>query len=173
MAEKILDRLNLTKIRLVTFDLPTEYKGAETRYSKEGERVAEVKVFKKDPRVFRILRVRFYEVLRRVAYPTTMGWVIYRDDDPELLKELDDIVDELNQLSGGEKRIWIIDMYVPRDYIVQQITQYITQLKHSLNDTIRKMTSEEVKAKYRRKLQQKANELQSTLNRLEALLAKL
>jgi len=172
-AERLLEEYGITKVRLVTFDLPTEYKGAETRYFKEGERVAEMKVFKADPKVFRVLRVRFYEILRKVAYPTTMGWVMKENADPKLVKELDDIIDKLNKLSGGERRIWIVDTYVPRDYMVQQITQYITQLKHSLSDTIRKMESEEVKAKYRRKLQQRANELQATIKTLEALLSEL
>ena len=161
----------LVPVKLVTFDLPTEYKGAKTTYEKdESGKVREVKVFSVDPTKYRSLRRKFYYVLERSAFKTTAGWVLTSRAN---LKELNNIISELNKLAGTYRNIWIIETYMPKDYVEHQLEQYIRSRELALKEIEQKLQLEKLKESQKKQLQRRLEELSEVVKALREELRKL
>jgi len=169
--KRIIMKQGLVPVKLVTFKLPTEYRGAETVYSKEGERVVEKKIFKVDPRIFRSLRREFYDVLNKIAYRTTMGWVILGNPDPKYLNKLNEIITKFNKL--GSTPIRILEVYVPKEPLIEWLRENIMEEKMNIEKIKEKLATEQLKKSMLHKYQKKLNELIEYVQNLEDELKKL
>ena len=166
-----LRREGLVQVRLVTFDLPSEYKGAKTTYEKgDNGEIREIKVFTSDPTVYRTLRRKFYRILERLAFKSTAGWILRSNAD---VKELNDVIAELNKLAGTKRNIWIIETYMPRDYIVNQLERYIMEREMSLKDIQNKLQLEKLKRSQKKQLQKRLEEIEDIIKSLKKELEKL
>lgn len=168
---KYLESRGLVPVRLVTFDLPTEYRGARTEYDKtEDGRVREVKVFSVDPTRYRSLRRKFYAVLERCAFKTTAGWVLRGDAD---VSELNKVISELNKLAGESRNVWVIEAYMPRDYVINQLEQYIMSRELALKDIEGKLKLEKLKESERKRLERRLSELEEVVRKLREELKRI
>jgi len=168
---KYLETKGLMPVKLVTFDLPTEYKGAKTEYEKTQDgKVIEKKTFSVDPTIYRTLRRKFYALLERMAFKTTAGWVLTSRAD---LKELNKVIAELNKLAGTSRNIWIIETYMPKDYVEHQLEQYIKEREMSLKDIVNKLQLEKLKESQRKQLQRRLEELTDIIKNLKEELRRL
>ena len=168
---RYLESKGLVPVKLVTFDLPTEYKGARTEYEKTQDgKVIEKKTFTVDPTKYRSLRRKFYYVLERMAYKTTMGWVLTSKAN---MKQLNEVINELNKLAGESRNIWVIETYVPRDYIVRQLESYIMSRELALKDIESKLQLEKLKESQKKQLQRRLEELSDVIKTLKEELRKL
>lgn len=166
-----LKREGLVQVKLVTFDLPSEYKGAKTTYEKtEDGKVREVKVFSNDPTVYRTLRRKFYRILERSAFKSTAGWILRSNAN---VKELNDVIAELNKLAGTKRNIWIIETYMPKDYVVHQLEQYIKERELALQDIQNKLQLEKLKKSQKKQLEKRLEEIEDIIKSLKKELEKL
>ena len=168
---RYLESKGLVPVKLVTFDLPTEYKGARTEYEKTQDgKVIEKKTFTVDPTKYRSLRRKFYYVLERSAFKTTAGWVLTSRAN---LKELNNIISELNKLAGTYRNIWIIETYMPKDYVEHQLEQYIRSRELALKEIEQKLQLEKLKESQKKQLQRRLEELSEVVKALREELRKL
>jgi len=168
---RYLESKGLVPVKLVTFDLPTEYKGARTTYEKsEDGKVIEKKTFSVDPTRYRSLRRKFYAVLERGAFKTTAGWILTSRAN---LKELNNTISELNKLAGTSRNIWIIETYMPKDYVENQLEQYIKSRELALKEIEQKLQLEKLKESQKKRLQRRLEELSEVVKALREELRRL
>ena len=159
--------LGYKRVRLVVFDLPTEFKGAETVYSKEGGKYVEKKIFSVDPAKYRTLRKKFYTILHRIAYRTPSGWVMFENPSKTDLDELNAVIKALNDLAGTKRTVWIIETYMPRKELVEWLRTYIAQRKANLAEIKRKLEENIEKKTIAKRLRKQFNQLIEEIQRLE------
>jgi len=163
--EKFIAKQGLVKTRIITFDLPTEYKGAKTQYHKNGQgQIQEIKTFANDPTKFRSLRRKFYMILEKSAIRTTMGWILYNTSK---LGELNKIIDELNKLSGTSRNIWIIEVYVPKHYVIEQIDRYIYQKKMNIEELKKKLQLQTLKKAEIKRIKKEIEQMEEIIKEVE------
>ena len=131
---------SFTQVRIIVFELPSEYRGAKTDLRAEKREVEaegdtsekkkkiyiEERELEYDPNLFRSLRKAFYERLHRIAWKSRIGWILYHDAD---LSELDPVINRLRHLREAlriyVRPIEIITVLVPRDFVVREINELI------------------------------------------------
>lgn len=156
-------------VRLVVFDLPTEYRLAKNEFVNDGGVVRQVITFSGDPKEYRNLRVQFYDELNKCAFRTKMGWVLFRDPPPKL----SEIMRRLNQLAGTQRTVEIIEVLAPRLWLKQELADYVNVLKIRLDDVKEKLADAAIKEATRRALEKKKEIIESVIRGLEAFAAKL
>lgn len=164
---RAMARLGYKRVRLVVFDLPTEFKGAETVYSKEAGKYVEKKIFSVDPAKYRTLRKKFYNILHRIAYRTPSGWVMFENPSKTDLDELNAVIKALNDLAGTARTVWIIETYMPRRELVEWLRTYIAQRKANLAEIKRKLEENIEKKTIAKRLRKQLNQLLEEIHRLE------
>jgi len=158
----------LVKAKLVVFDLPTEYLRSTTKYEKNGETVMETKILKLDPARLRTLRKTFYTVLHKLAYKVDGLWILRHNAD---LSELNEVMGELHRIlvenNISEKRtINLVDVYLPKDYVVEGLKEYIEERRMVLRDVQTKLETV-LKLSERRRLEKELSNLLDEVKRLE------
>ena len=80
----------LVKVAIICFELRSERCGSRSIH------IGPVEIIRtKEPRSFRSLRSKFYELLRQIAFRAPIGWILLDDIDPEDEAKLDFIIQEL------------------------------------------------------------------------------
>jgi KaiC/GvpD/RAD55 family RecA-like ATPase len=162
-------RQGLEKVRLIVFKIPTEYMGSKTVYEETPEGIVEKKILKIDPSKARSLRKKFYDVLHRNAYKIYDMWALRSDAD---LDEINKVAEEINRTFGVERSVTIVDTYMPRDYVVNALKEYINERKMRYKEVEDKLTKIET-AREKRELMRELEELEREINALEQELKKL
>ena len=162
-------RQGLEKVRLIVFKIPTEYMGSKTVYEETPEGIVEKKFLKIDPSKARSLRKKFYDVLHRNAYKIYDMWALRSDAD---LDEINKVAEEINRTFGVERSVTIVDTYMPRDYVVNALKEYINERKMRYKDVEDKLSKIET-AREKRELMRELEELEREINALEQELKKI
>jgi hypothetical protein len=162
-------RQGLEKVRLIVFKIPTEYMGSKTVYEETPEGIVEKKILKIDPSKARSLRKKFYDVLHRNAYKIYDMWALRSDAD---LDEINKVAEEINRTFGVERSVTIVDTYMPRNYVVNALKEYINERKMRYKEVEDKLTKIET-AREKRELMRELEELEREINTLEQELKKL
>jgi hypothetical protein len=167
-------RQGLVKLKLVVFKLPTEYLGSVTMYAKtEDGRIVESKVLKTNPSIARSLRKKFYDVLHEVAFKIYDMWALRHDADVKKLDEIMSVINEtFKDVLAGERAITLVDVYFPRDYVVNALTKYIEERKATMSEVYEKLSRVE-KAREKARLLRELEELKAEIETLQRELAYL
>jgi len=168
MAERGYVRRNL-----IVFDLPSEYRKSRVVYRREGKAIIEERHLSTDPRQYRSLRKKFYNILHKIAYRTPAGWIMVDNPDKKHLEELNKIIGEFNKLAGTSRTVWIYETYLPRDTVVEWLRKNIAEQKANIEKIKKKLQSEELKRRDMIRLMKMQSEALEELNRLEDELKKL
>ena len=157
------------KVRIVDFDLPTEYIGGRTttvlEEVEEGEVRRSVTVEKKEVRIpqLRSLRRKFYKVLERIAFKASGLWVLMHDVAEDELKELDKVMEEINGVLAKHglpaRTVNIVEAYLPEQWIKVKLAEYIEHVMSELEA--------------RRAAERKTREVLREIKRLEEHLMRL
>ncbi len=170
LASRMMREKGFVRRTLVVFDLPSEYRGARVKIRKVGDGFEEVRVLSQDFVKFRTLRSKFYTLLRRVAWRSRMGWVLFKASEPDL-REMNKVVEELNKLarlSGVDERVVeFIDVYMPRDYLVRELGRYIVEKRASFEVFKRKAIEAKERRREYRRLVKVVAEVEELLGKLE------
>lgn len=158
----------LIQVKLVVFKLPTEYLNSTGEFERSDEGWIERRVLKIDPARMRTLRKKFYNILHEVAYRVEDMWVLRGNADP---RKLDDVLREFHEelrRYGIDiyRHVRIVEAYMPRDYIVEKLSEYIEERKLALNEVVEKLRSENLKEVERRRLQKTLTELENEVSML-------
>jgi len=168
VVEKVLFKRGLKRVRVVCFVLPTEYGFASVEHDKlpksEGGYVVERRVFKCDVYKFQYARRRFYDRLRRVAYRTPLGWILFRGADPSVL---DGPIGELNALAGERRVVWIFECWLPRDKLECWLAEYLVEVKARMGELEQKVEDALREAKNVKNLKYRLRVLEGILERIE------
>ena len=159
----------LVKLKLVVFRLPTEYLGSKTEYRKTSDgRIIESKILSVNPSVARSLRKRFYDVLHETAFKIYDMWALRHDAD---LKKLDEIMSVINEafknVLAGERAVTLVDVYFPRDYVINALTKYIEERKATMSEVYEKLNKVE-KVREKSRLLRELEELKAEIEALES-----
>lgn len=161
------------KFRVVVFDLPTEYKGAKTEYTKDEKgNVVEKKTFAVDPAIYRTLRRKFYDILNSLSFRTKLGWVLMTDDENEL-KDLYNVMESLNKLSGEERSVEIIETWIPVKWVVDEAVDYTANLSERLDELALKLTDSSISASVKKRIEREKEQIERTLDRLNKIIKDL
>jgi hypothetical protein len=157
------------KVKIVDFDLPTEYIGGRTttviEEVEDGDTKRSVAVEKKEVRIpqLRSLRRRFYKVLERMAFKASGLWVLMHDVTEDELRELNDVMAEINSILAKHgipaRNINMVEAYLPEQWVKVKLTEYID---HVMSELEAKKTVEE-----------KTRDVLREISRLEELLNRL
>jgi len=157
------------KVKVVDFDLPTEYIGGRTttvlEEVEDGEERRSVTVEKKEVRIpqLRSLRRKFYKVLERMAFKASGLWVLMHDVTEDELKELNEVMAEINGVLARHgipaRSINVIEAYLPEQWVKVKLAEYIEHVVSELD--AKKM------------VEKKTREVLREIQRLEELLARL
>ena len=175
-VKNYLEKQGLMKAKVVVFDLPTEYLRSETKYSKtEDGRISETKILTIDPARMRTLRKKFYNALHKVAFKTLMGWILLQDADLTPLNNvMKEIHEELKRYGIEDyRKIYILDTYIPRNYIIQQLKEYIEERRSTYQDLVAKMNDPMITGYKLKRLEKQAEQLLIEIKRLEKELKNL
>ena len=166
--ESVSSVSNFKKVKLVTFQLPSEYKGSKTKYQENGDKVQQVTVLKHDPAKFRTLRKQFYNKLHEVAWNSKIGWVLLSDCDPSIFS---DIMKEFEKISGEKRIIEIIDVFLPRETVQVWLCDYISHVQQKVD--LAKMKLENATEKEAKRYERELAKLTELLSKLERELKNL
>jgi hypothetical protein len=157
------------KVKVVDFDLPTEYIGGKTttvlEEVEEGEGKRAVTVEKKEVKIpeLRTLRRMFYNVLKRIAFKASGLWVLVHDVTEDELRELNGVMAEINSILAKHgipaRSIGIIEAYLPEQWVKVKLAEYIDHVMSELEA--------------RKAAEKKTREVLREIKRLEALLKRL
>jgi len=157
------------KVKVVDFDLPTEYIGGRTatvfEEVEEGEEKRTVTVEKKEVRIpqLRSLRRKFYKVLERMAFKASGLWVLMHNVAEDELRELNDVMAEINDILAKHgipaRSINMIEAYLPEQWVKVKLAEYIEHVMSELEA--------------RKAIERKTREVLREIQRLEELLKRL
>ena len=157
------------RVKVLDFDLPTEYIGGRTmtvlEEVEEGEARRSVTVEKKEVRLpqLRSLRRKFYKVLERTALKASGLWVLMHDATEDELRELNDVMAEINDILAKHgmpvRSINVIEAYLPEQWVKVKLAEYIDHVMSELEA--------------KRRVEKKTREVLRELRRLEELLKRL
>ena len=173
---KYLQGQGMERIKLIVFDLPTEYRKSKTKLEKgENGEWREIKILRYDPARFRSLRRKFYAILEKIAYKTSAGWALLPEikDDHPMIKEMNKTIEELERISGVPRIVEIIETWMPKDYVIRQLEKYINAREFSLKDVEEKLKLEKLKSSEKKRLQRRLEELSEIVKKLKQELARL
>lgn len=172
--EQAMRDRGLLKTTLVVFDLPSEYKNMNIMYDKTAYgKITEIRVFNTDPRVYRTLRGRFYDKLHACGFRTKAGWVLIDEVRDVCVKELSLIVNELNKLAGTDRAVEIIETYMPKDYIINEVLEYVEYLRKRISEINTKIEDPEVSNRYKKQLIEEKEAKQFLISKLLSLVEQL
>jgi hypothetical protein len=157
------------KVKVLDFDLPTEYIGGKTMIAieevEDGEAKRSVTVEKKEVRIphLRSLRRKFYKVLERMAFKASGLWVLMHDIAEDELKELSEVMAEVNGVLARHglpaRAVNVIEAYLPERWVKVKLAEHI---KHVMS---------ELEAK--KMIEEKTRDVLREIERLEELLKRL
>ncbi len=157
------------KVKVVDFNLPTEYLGGRTttvlEEVEDGEEKRSVTMEKKEVKMpeLRALRRKFYKVLERMAFKASGLWVLMHDVTEDELGELNDVMAEINAVLSKHgmpaRTINIIEAYLPEHWVKVKLAEYI---EHAMS---------ELEAK--KAVEKKTRDVLREISRLEELLKRL
>jgi len=163
--EKIAYQKGLLKVRLISFSLPTEYKGAKSKIIKSGDTIVEQKVLV-NPNKIRSLRRQFYYYLKRNAWKTLGFWIFFSEVDQKDLKKINDILKALNSLTRESRVFNILEAYFPASQLEQMLSEYIREITNRKQELIQKLQEEYEKGKEIRAIQNELERTEALLNQL-------
>lgn len=174
-VDDYLRREGLIKVRLVIFKLPTEYLMSKGSFEKTDEGWVEKRLLKIDPARMRTLRKKFYNVLHEIAYRVDDMWALRGDAD---VKPINDVLNEFHEelKSYGldiYRSVRIVESYMPRDYVVEKLAEYIEERKMALKEIADKLSMGTLKAMERKRLEKEIAEVEDEIRKLMDELKKL
>ncbi|MEM1690970.1 MAG: hypothetical protein QXF05_05335, partial [Thermofilaceae archaeon] len=160
-----------TMVKIVTFDLPSEYRGVSVEQSEEDGRVVERRRLVHDVKTLsqiRGLRRKFYAILSSCAFRTPLGWILVVEEVP---KELTETVEQLRKLAGGE---WmVLELPIPQLWVREQAERAKERLIASLEEVAKALADEAISDALRRRLEHRKKEIEAALSRLSLFLSSL
>lgn len=128
------------QVKLVVFQLTTEYRGSQTKIENEESRQKITILTNKKYKELQSLRKRFYYHLHGVAYRTRAGWVVFRDLPTE---KLENVIAKINQaiedVTGEKEAVTILETLMPKKFLAGELKKYIAELKEKLRKTREKI----------------------------------
>lgn len=158
-VEKLGD--DAVRVLLLSFSLPSEYKGSFSKYEVDGELVREVRRFTRDPSKYRSLRSEFYSILGEIAYKCEIGWALMHNRD---VRPLAEVIEKLNALGGDREVVEVIEALLPRQYLIRQISQFIVEKKSAIDLRLKKKAEGAREGKV---VDKEINEIKDQIARLE------
>ncbi|MHA1594051.1 MAG: hypothetical protein ACTSXX_04830 [Candidatus Baldrarchaeia archaeon] len=154
---------NLQRVKIVCFDLPSEYKGSKTKFDYVN-RHATIKFDEKvDITKVRTLRRQFYRLLNQYAWRSMVGWILLRDAD---LSKLDDVIMRLNQEFEERRVIYLVEAFLPKETVIEWLEYYIAEVKTKAQELEEKMKEKEDDQKALRRIR---SEWKKTLELIKRL----
>ncbi len=154
---------NLQKVKIICFDLPSEYRGSQTSFDYKN-RHAVIKFSEKvDITKVRTLRRQFYRLLNQFAWRSMVGWILMRDAD---LSKLDDVITMLNNEFGERRVIYLVEAYLPKDTVVEWLEYYIAEVKAKAEELENKMNEKADDQKALRRLKSEWKKTMELIKRL-------
>ncbi|MHA1594787.1 MAG: hypothetical protein ACTSXX_08600 [Candidatus Baldrarchaeia archaeon] len=162
--EKIVMKHGLKKVRLVVFELPSEYKGAQVKFDLSN-RHAIIKFNDEiDITKIRTLRRAFYRILNEMAWRSMVGWVLLRDAD---MRKLNDVIKALNEELKTERAVYIVESYFPQKVLVQWLSDYIAEVQMRIDEIKEKIEEKAEEVKTVRRLKSELKKMENLLKKLE------
>lgn len=165
--EKLALKAGFLKVKAVVFDLPTEYRGVKSKWTKNKQGLAiEERQYTLTPEEiskYRTLRKKFYNTLHKLSWKALIGWICYRNAD---LTPLDKVMEEFDKLSGIRREIYVVDVWLPKETIVKWLAKYIEEVKASFKDVKKRLEEEKLKYSELKALRKRFNDLRDELSRL-------
>jgi len=116
-------RARFVRVQVVVFTLPTEYGRCRTMMVRtEDGREAQLMVFDERAETLRNLRRGFYNALKRVAWRSPLGWLLFSDADPSVLEGW---MRQLSEVAGETRRVYIVDILVPLEVILEWLDEHV------------------------------------------------
>jgi hypothetical protein len=159
------------KVRIVSFDLPTEYLGGRTatvfeEVEEDGGEKRAVTVEKKEVRIpqLRTLRRKFYKILGKMTFKASGMWILMHDATDAELAELNNVMKEMSEVLARHgipmsRSVELVDAYLPERWVKLRLAEYIEEV------------TTELEAK--RRIEKKTREVLREIQRLEELLKRL
>ena len=168
LDRKELERIALAqgfiKKYLICFNLPTEYRNCITKFTKENGKIIETRELTVDPKTYRTLRKRFYNLLHDIAFKSLPGWILREGED---ITVLNDVIAKLNKLAGTQRAVYIVESYFPRETLVEWLSQYIAERKMSIKEVQKKINEVQKESKEYKRLKKQLQRFIEELNKLE------
>ena len=146
----------LIPVKTVISRMPTEY-------------IREVRDKPEVVSKLRTIRKKFYDQLHDYAYKAYEHWVLFHDAYSDaVLKLIDDLHGELESLGFTGKYIWLLDTWLPREYIVEGLREYLEERR----ELYKKLLKEEQEAKTlttrrKREIERDKAKLEKEIKKLE------
>jgi len=175
-ATRLLEQLGFTRVKVITFTLPTEYIAQDVELKRENGQVVERRVLKADPAPFRAARRAFYAALHKIAWRSEVGWVAKSDADLSVVDEWVRRFDELARkygLPAGERTVEVVEAWLPKDWVVRQLTNYIAERRAAYEKMAAKLAELKEKGKSARRALRELEKLREELRELEEELRRL
>lgn len=166
-----LKELGLVKKIVITFDLACEYQGAKYDQIVIGDTIIETARLDKDwAKEARKFRTKFYYYLRKFAYRTELGWVLRYGLDPTVVEIFRKLAIEYENLCKNFKKrgrkIRIFEIFVPKDYLVEVVSEKLEILKKDKEDISVKILDKSLSEKERKQLKSKLDEIEKEIENL-------
>jgi len=124
-----------TKVKVVVFELRSEYYASRTEIKNEKTRYTETTIIDPKKLELRSFRVGFYRWLQANAYKTPMGWFLFKDYDQDKLTSLMNTYERLlKEHDFPGEPIQIIDVFIPRDVKVKFLHQYLMVVESKIEE---------------------------------------
>jgi hypothetical protein len=157
------------KVKVLDFDLPTEYLGGRTatvlEEVEDGGGKRAVTMEKKEVRIpqLRTPRRKFYKVLERMAFKASGLWVLMHDVSEDGLKELNEVMAEINSILARHgmpaRTVNIIEAYLPEQWVKVKLAEYVEHVVSELDA--------------KKAIEEKTRDVLREIQRLEELLKRL
>ncbi|MEM1868274.1 MAG: hypothetical protein QXY83_05485 [Thermosphaera sp.] len=167
---EILAKAGYAVVKIIAFDLPSEYKGVSIeQYEEDGKVVERRRLAHNAVELSKIrgLRRKFYSYLSSCAFRTPLGWILVADPP----KEMEEVLNELKKLAGGE--YLLLEVPLPQLWIKAQAETARDRLAASLEEVSRALADEAISNVLRRRLERRKREIEAALARLSMFLSAL
>jgi len=181
IVEKTLMDEGLIRYRVIAFEIPSMF--IATKYHEdEKSRSAKIEFHAYDvSKKLQSLRSSFYNILRKFAFNSLTGWLVPSSiPDNEFkfyIDGLNNVMNSINQLlkqiNYPERKVYVLEVYLPRNYIIDQLKKYIEELKMDVNEMKKKIQEQKVAKSTIKKYMSEINELEQIISKLENELRRL
>ncbi|MHA1595697.1 MAG: hypothetical protein ACTSXX_13340 [Candidatus Baldrarchaeia archaeon] len=162
--EKIVMKHGLMKVKLVVFNLPSEYKGSRVQFDMTNRHAIIRFSDEIDITKIRTLRRAFYRILNEMAWKSLVGWVLMRDAN---MARLNEVIKALNEELKTERAIYIVESYFPRKVLEEWLADYIVEVKMRIDEIKQKIEEKAEELKTVRRLKSELKKMEELLKRLE------
>lgn len=151
----IIPQPGLIPVKTVISRMPTEY-------------IREVRDKPEVVSKLRTIRKKFYDQLHDYAYKAYEHWVLFHDAYSDaVLKLIDDVHGELESLGFTGKYIWLLDTWLPREYIVEGLREYLEERRELYKKLLEEEQTKTLTTRRKREIERDKAKLEKEIKKLE------